>query len=540
MAEDEKFQEKEVEIDQKVGKDMMKVNAIDDILPYVGEFGKYQIMLVAMLSTMVLASTFPILIMYFAGQNPAWECVHNSTVCNLNGTFESGDDNYQYRCSIPRKDWQFTQPKDYSIVTQFDIYCDTEYMIYLSTSLVFIGWGIGSIIFGWVADKYGRAKVLRVSVFGIILIGFLSAFAPNYPVFAVCRLLVGAFNPGTIIGAVIVSLELVGPAYRPLVGTATAMLFAVSLVLTGIKAYFIRTWKILMIACSAPYMLVCVFFFFIPESMRWLRFQGRHKEVIDILKKAAKVNKKTLPAELELEPLPKADVDEKKHGILDLFRPLKMFRFSAAQGFAWCSIAAVYYGVSLGVGDLSGEMYRDFILAMLIEIPALILSVFAMNRIGRKKSVIVSLALAGIFCCIVGGMLSADNKQTKWKALTVTSGLLGKFWITLSFNSVYIWSMELYPTCIRAEGMGFLQITARVGSALAPWIAKWLRVFHVMLPFSLMAALSLLSSVLLLNLSETKDRETLETVNQLFKLDSNMNKDELIVENPSTLESPDA
>ena len=69
--------------------------------------------------------------------------------------------------------------------------------------------------------------------------------------------------------------------------------------------------------------------------MRWLRFQGRHAEVIDILKKAAKVNKKTLPAELELEPLPKADVDEKKHGVLDLFRPLKMFRFSAAQGFAW-------------------------------------------------------------------------------------------------------------------------------------------------------------------------------------------------------------
>ena len=88
--------------------------------------------------------------------------------------------------------------------------------------------------------------------------------------------------------------------------------------------------------------------------------------------------------------------------------------------------------------------------------------------------------------------------------------------------------------------MGFLQITARVGSALAPWIAKWLRVFHVMIPFSLMAALSLLSSVLLLNLSETKDCETLENINQLFKLDSNMNKDELIVENSNTLESPHA
>eukprot|EP00795_Rhopilema_esculentum_P001443 gene1443-15868_t len=503
----------------------MKVNSIDEILPYVGEFGKYQIMMVSMLSTMILASGFPILIMYFAGQNPAWKCVHNSTVCSLNGTFESGDDNYEFRCSIPRKDWQFTQPKDYSIVTQVNLDILTSFKV---------------VFHVFCNAKYGRSKVLKVSVFGIVLVGFLSAFAPNYAVFAVCRLLIGVFKPGTIIGACIVSLELVGPAYRPLIGTLLWMLFAVSLVITGIKAYFIRTWKTLIIACSAPYMLVCVFFFFIPESMRWLRFQGRHKEVIDILKKAAKINKKTLPAELELEPLPKADVDEKKHGILDLFRPLKMFRFSAAQGVAWCANAAVYYGVSLGVGDLSGEMYRDFILAMLIEIPALILSIFCMNRIGRKKSVIVSLALAGIFCCIVGGLLSADNKQTKWKALTVTAGLLGKFWITWSFNSIYVWSMELYPTSIRGEGMGFLQITARVGSALAPWIAKWLRVFHVTIPFSLMGALSLLSSVLLLNLSETKDRETLETVNQLFKLDAKMNKDALILDNTTKTASQNA
>ena len=129
MADKVKFQENEIEIGQKMGKDTIKVNSIDEILPYVGEFGKYQIMMVSMLSTMILASGFPILIMYFAGQNPAWKCVHNSTVCNLNGTFESGDDNYEFRCSIPRKDWQFTQPKDYSIVTQVNLDILTSFKV---------------------------------------------------------------------------------------------------------------------------------------------------------------------------------------------------------------------------------------------------------------------------------------------------------------------------------------------------------------------------------------------------------------------------
>ena len=70
--------------------------------------------------------------------------------------------------------------------------------------------------------------------------------------------------------------------------------------------------------------------------MRWLRLQGRHGDVIKILKKAAKVNGKDLPDGVELKPLQKSDIEENRKGsVLDLFRPLKMLLFSAAQGFGW-------------------------------------------------------------------------------------------------------------------------------------------------------------------------------------------------------------
>ncbi len=108
--------------------------------------------------------------------------------------------------------------------------------------------------------RYGRFKVLVVSVIGIILVTFLSAFSPNYAMFAVCRLVVGIFKPGTVVGAYIVAGELVGPTYRPLAGTIMWILFAVSLVLTGLKAYFVREWKILVMICSAPYAFVFLFF----------------------------------------------------------------------------------------------------------------------------------------------------------------------------------------------------------------------------------------------------------------------------------------
>ena len=105
--------------------------------------------------------------------------------------------------------------------------------------------------------RYGRFKVLVVSVCGIVVISFLSAFSPNFAIFAVCRFIVGLFKPGTVVGAYVVAGELLGPKYRPAAGTIMWILFSVSLVLTGVKAYFIREWKILMIACSAPYVFVC-------------------------------------------------------------------------------------------------------------------------------------------------------------------------------------------------------------------------------------------------------------------------------------------
>ena len=83
--------------------------------------------------------------------------------------------------------------------------------------------------------------------------------------------------------------------------------------------------------------------------------------------------------------------------------------------------------------------------------------------------------------------------------------------------------------------MGFLQITARVGSALAPWLAKWLKVFHGALPFSLMGGLSLTGAALLLTLPDTKGRATFETIDQLLGLVNREKNGSLIVQkNTST------
>ena len=70
--------------------------------------------------------------------------------------------------------------------------------------------------------------------------------------------------------------------------------------------------------------------------------------------------------------------------------------------------------------------------------------------------------------------------------------------------------------------MGYLQITSRIGSALAPWVAKWLIVVHAVLPFSLMGGFAVICAILLYWLPETAHMKTLETLHDQFDQNENM------------------
>ena len=59
---------------------------------------------------------------------------------------------------------------------------------------------------------------------------------------------------------VVLLSEFVSTKYRPAVVTIVWFFFSIALCLLGLKAYFIREWKLLFIAVSAPYILVVLFF----------------------------------------------------------------------------------------------------------------------------------------------------------------------------------------------------------------------------------------------------------------------------------------
>ena len=93
---------------------------VDEILPFVGEFSRFQIVVEILLCISIIPPTLQLLIMYFAALNSPWRCAANSTSCIFprNQTFGSDSADYKARCDMERSDWEFVEPKDFSIVTQ--------------------------------------------------------------------------------------------------------------------------------------------------------------------------------------------------------------------------------------------------------------------------------------------------------------------------------------------------------------------------------------------------------------------------------------
>merc|ERR1712226_1004343 len=92
------------------------------------------------------------------------------------------------------------------------------------------------------------------------------------------------------------------------------------------------------------------------------------------------------------------------------------------------------------------------------------------------------------------------------KIARVICGMVGKYFITVCYSCLYLWSAEIFPTNNRAKGIGFLQVFEMIGGASAPFIAKELFVVIKMAPFIIFGSFSIIGSVLLIFLPETRGK----------------------------------
>ena len=80
-----------------------------------------------------------------------------------------------------------------------------------------------------------------------------------------------------------------------------------------------------------------------------------------------------------------------------------------------------YYGLSLNSGDLAGDFHLNFLLVGLVEFPAYTVSLFFLDRTGRKKLYTTCMVLGGVACvCTTFTFIYLDKSKC-------TGGVLAKY-----------------------------------------------------------------------------------------------------------------
>ena len=404
-----------------------------------------------------------------------------------------------------------------TIVTEWDLVCKDDWKAPLTTSLFFVGVLMGSFISGQLSDRFGRKNVLFLTMGMQTGFSFLQVFSVNFEMFTVLFVLVGMGQISNYVAAFVLGTEILSKSIRIIFATLGVCIFyAFGFMVLPLFAYFIRDWRMLLLALTVPGVLCGALWWFIPESPRWLISQGRIKEAEVIIRKAAKINGIVAPSTIfdPSETNKLQDDSSKKpqsHHIYDLVRTPNIRILTIMSIILWLTISVGYFGLSLDTPNLHGDIYVNCFLLAAVEVPAYVLAWLLLQYLPRRYSISAALFLGGSV------LLFMQLVPSELFYLSTALVMVGKFGITSAYSMVYVYTAELYPTVVRNMGVGVSSTASRLGSILSPYFV-YLGAYDRFLPYILMGSLTILTAILTLFFPESFGVPLPDTIDQMLRV----------------------
>ena len=164
--------------------------------------------------------------------------------------------------------------------------------------------------------------------------------------------------------------------------------WVIGLAVLPFLAKFLGDWYTLGMATTLINVILLFFYPLLPESPRWLLGQGKFKEASKIIEYMRKINKDppipNLPEVLEKI----ANMDKKSTdatiGLLSVIKRKSLIHMSICMALLWSVNDYFYVAGSMNVENLAGDMFVNFSLLSLTELPSVFVGQFLIDRYGRR------------------------------------------------------------------------------------------------------------------------------------------------------------
>ncbi|XP_054581364.1 solute carrier family 22 member 6 isoform X2 [Eptesicus fuscus] len=358
-----------------------------------------------------------------------------------------------------------------TIVTEWDLVCSHRALRQLAQSLYMVGVLLGAVGFGHLADRLGRRKVLILSHLLMAASGTCAAFAPSFPVYCAFRLLSGMAISGIVLNSMTLNMEWMPIHTRAYVSTLAGYVYSLGQFILAGVAYAVPHWRYLQLLVSVPFFVSFIYSWFFIESARWHTSSGRLDLTLKALQRVARINgKQDEGAKLNMEVLRSSLQKELTMGpgsasALELLRRPALRRLFLCLSVLWFATSFAYYGLVMDLQGFGVSIYLIQVIFGAVDLPAKLVGFLAINHLGRRPAQVASLLLAGS-CILANGVIPQDQSIVR-----TSLAVLGKGCLAASFNCIFLYTGELYPTMIRQTGLGMGSTMARVGSIASPLVS---------------------------------------------------------------------
>lgn len=306
----------------------------------------------------------------------------------------------------------------------------------LVSSITTVGMMIGALLFGYLADKFGKKNIIIITLLLFSVSNLVLALTTNVEQFMFVRFITGIGLGGELPVATTIIADSFSGHKRSKMLILVDSFWTIGWILASLLAFLfmpIYGWRFTVIITSVMALYTLVIRRHLPQ-------QTNVKNARLNLKKA----------------------------LSQIFSP-EYLRATICLSLLWFIIMFTYYGMFLWLpsvlikrGFSVVHSFRYTLVMSFAQLPGYFLAAYLMGKLTRKR--VLEIYLVGT---IIGAFLFGTAQTTFW---VVFSSCLLSFFTLGAWGILIALTPTQYPMEIRGVGIGFTQSIGRIGATIGPYL----------------------------------------------------------------------